>query len=251
MQGEKSDSPFFYDLRIEITIFVDIQTVKSYILKKLGKLHKGGVFSHMSLSDRNPQYFCPLSDRFINLGEADLLIVSREAKKDLPKPGEAVAHANVVLRRAYEEEAGEVEDICRYFWDETEFNCFDQTFEIGDCVNILALAEGESAGMLSWKKMGNALIIVVLNVYPEFQGQGLGRLLMKEALEQARKQECEVVKVATSNDDLPALAYYQKLGFRIEEVVSGVLTKHHKAELPGFCGIPIRDEIRLARPIRS
>jgi len=205
----------------------------------------------MSASDRNPQYYCPLSDTFIHLGEADLLVVSREAKQDLPKPGEAVAQANIVLRRAYEEEAGEVEDICRYFWDETIFGCFDQTFDINDCVNILALAEGEIAGMLSWKKVGKALVIVLLNVYPEYQGQGIGRLLIKEAFEQARKQDCSVVNVATSNDDLPALAYYQKLGFRVSEIAVGLLAKHHKSELPGFCGIPIRDEIRLERPVRS
>jgi ribosomal protein S18 acetylase RimI-like enzyme len=205
----------------------------------------------MSASDRNPMYYCPLSDRFIHLGEADFLVVGREAKQDLPKPGEAVAQANIVLRRAYEEEAGEVEDICRYFWDETKFDCFDQTFEIGDCVNILALAEGEIAGMLSWKKVGKILIIVLLNVYPEYQGQGIGRLLMKDAIEQARKQDCASVRVATTNDDLPALAYYQKLGFRIVEIALGLVAKHHKAELPGMCSIPIRDEIRLERLIRS
>jgi ribosomal protein S18 acetylase RimI-like enzyme len=204
----------------------------------------------MSASDRNPQYYCPLTDTFINLGEADLLVVSRDAKQDLPKPGEAVAQANIVLRRAYEEEAGEVEDLCRYFWDETKFHCFDQVFSISECANVLALAEGEIAGMLSWKRVDGALIVVMLSVYPEFQGRGIGRLLMKEALEQGRKQDCDTVKVATSNDDLPALCYYQKLGFRISHIALGAIAEHHQAETPGFCSIPVRDEIRLERRLR-
>lgn len=201
----------------------------------------------MSISNSNPLYYCPLGDKFINQDEADLLVVSKRARQDLPKPGEPVAKSNVVLRRAYEEEAQEVEDICRYFWDETEVRCFDQTFEIGQCANILALAEGEVAGLLSWKKAGDDQILVVLNVYPEFQGQGIGRMLVKEAMEQGRKQGCKRIKVATTNDDLPALALYQKMGFKLHSIVLGAAAEHHDAELPGFAGIPIRDEIQLER----
>jgi len=201
----------------------------------------------MSASDRNPLYYCPLSDKFINLAEADFLVVSKGAKQDLPRPGEAVAQANIVLRRAYDQEAGEIEDICRYFWDETEIHCFDQSFDVSDCVNVLALAEGEIAGMLSWKKLDDELIIIVLNVYPEFQGQGIGRMLLKEAIEQGRKQGCRVVKVATSNDDLAALCLYQKMGFRLTAVAIGAIAEHHGREIAGFGGIPVRDEVRLER----
>lgn len=203
----------------------------------------------MSASDRNPQYYCPLRDRFINIREADLLVVSAEAKVDLPKPGEPVAQANIVLRRAYDEEHEEVLEICRYFWDETKFHCFEQVFDVTHCINVLALAEGEIAGLLSYKKLDDTQVIVVLNVYPEYQGQGIGRLLLKEAMQQARKQECGTVKVATSNDDLPALCFYQKLGFVLEELRPGLIAEHHGDELSGFAGIPVRDEIRLTRKL--
>lgn len=203
----------------------------------------------MSASDRNPQYYCPLSDKFINVGKADLLVVSIDSKADLPKPGEPVAQANIVLRRAYEGDQDDVMEICRYFWDETEFFCFDQTFDVAQCVNIVAYAEGEMAGLLSYKKLDSTQIIVVLNVYPEFQGQGIGRMLIKEAMEQGRKQDCAIVKVATSNDDLPALCFYQKMGFALSEVCPGVVAKHHRKELKGFAGIPIRDELRLERSV--
>jgi ribosomal protein S18 acetylase RimI-like enzyme len=203
----------------------------------------------MSVSNSNPLYFCPLGDKFINLDEADLLVVSKNARRDLPKPGEPISKANVVLRRAYEEEAEEVEDICRYFWDETEVYRFDQTFSINQCNNILALAEGEIAGLLSWKKVEDTQIMVVLNVYPEFQGQGIGRMLVKEVMEQGRKQGCKRIRVATTNDDLPALALYQKLGFQLHQIFIGRVAEHHGEELPGFAGIPIRDEVQLEREL--
>jgi hypothetical protein len=58
----------------------------------------------------------------------------------------------------------------------------------------------------------------------------------------------EVVGLASytlSNYDLPALALYQRNGFRITEVAPGNVAQHHGGELPGFAGIPVRDEIRL------
>ncbi len=203
----------------------------------------------MSAADQNPLYFCPLSDKFITAGEADLLIISKEAKKDLPKPGETLAQTNIILRRAYEEEIEEVEDICRYFWNEIEFFCFNQTFNVRESVNILALAEGEVAGLLSWKKDGNDLYIINLGVYPDFQGQGIGRMLIKEAIEQGRKQGCKTVKIAASNDDIGALFFYQKLGFRFSGIALGALLDHHGGEISGFSGIKVRDEIHLEREL--
>lgn len=203
----------------------------------------------MSAKDRNPQYYCPLRDAFINIGEADLLVISKAAKVDLAKPREPVAQANIILRRAYDEEQEEIFEICRYFWDEIEFACFDRNFDVADCTNILAIAEGETAGLISYKKVNDALIIVVFNVYPEFQGQGIARMLLKEVFAQGQKQDCSTVKVATTNDDLPALCLYQKLGFSIRKVIPGAVAKHHGEELTGFAGIPVRDEIRLEYPL--
>ncbi len=205
----------------------------------------------MGATDRNPQYYCPLRDRYINMGDADILVVSREAKEDQAKPDDPVAEANIVLRRAYNEEKDEVQEICDYFWDETEFHCFDQVFDAYQCTNILALVEDETAGMISYKKIDDTLYIVILNVYPEYQGQGIARRLINEALEQGRKQGCNTAKVATTNDDIPALCVYQKMGFRFTELLSGKVADHHGDELTGFAGIPVLDEIRLQRSLES
>jgi ribosomal protein S18 acetylase RimI-like enzyme len=53
------------------------------------------------------------------------------------------------------------------------------------------------------------------------------------------------ILVATSNDDLPALALYQRHGFRILEIIPGRIAEDHGGEFPGFAGIPVRDEVRL------
>ena len=203
----------------------------------------------MSASDRNPQYYCPLRDEFVNVGEADLLVVSKKAKTDLPKPGEPVAQANITVRRAYDEEREDILEICRYFWDETEFYCFDQTIDISQCINLLAVIEGEVAGLLSYRKKDDILVIVVLNVYPEFQGQGIARILLNEVMDQGRKQDCKKIIISTTNDDLPALYLYQKMGFQFSEILPGVIAEHHGEEIGGFAGLPVRDEIRMEQAL--
>jgi hypothetical protein len=55
--------------------------------------------------------------------------------------------------------------------------------------------------------------------------------------------------VRTSNDNIPALLLYQKNGFRITEIRIGVMVEHHGAEIPGWEGIPVRDEVILEKSL--
>ena len=54
---------------------------------------------------------------------------------------------------------------------------------------------------------------------PDYQGEGLGEALLEAAVESARRRGIKRVVVATSNDDLPALVFYQRHGFVISEIV--------------------------------
>ncbi|MBN1955127.1 MAG: GNAT family N-acetyltransferase, partial [Anaerolineae bacterium] len=97
----------------------------------------------------------------------------------------------------------------------------------------------------------NAVVLVMLNVLPACQGRnGGGRLIAAVVDEAARLRRARVL-VATSNDDLLALAFYQRHGFHFVELLPGAIVKHHGGELAGFAGIPVRDEIRLERPVST
>jgi ribosomal protein S18 acetylase RimI-like enzyme len=63
--------------------------------------------------------------------------------------------------------------------------------------------------------------------------------------DEAARRRLERITVVTSNDDLPALALYQRYGFRLTEVIPGRIAQDHGGEFSGFAGIPVRDEIRL------
>jgi len=78
---------------------------------------------------------------------------------------------------------------------------------------------------------------------------GVGRSLVEKVQVEAKKSRKNRLLVATSNDDLPALAFYQSLGFQIYEVKTGVIAEKHGKVLKGVGGLPIRDELRLQKPV--
>jgi GNAT superfamily N-acetyltransferase len=87
------------------------------------------------------------------------------------------------------------------------------------------------------------------SVYPQFQGGGVGSALLEAAAGLAGERSLGAMKAAVSNDDLPLLYFYQRHGFAISEIVPGLLSDKLGFAGVGFAGIPIRDEIRLRRPV--
>jgi ribosomal protein S18 acetylase RimI-like enzyme len=103
----------------------------------------------------------------------------------------------------------------------------------------------EIVGFASYACEGDAVDLVMLNVLPRWQGRGAARALIAAVTEVARTDGAARIIVATSNDDLPALGLYQRLGFTITEVCVGELLEHHGGVESGFAGIPVRDEVRM------
>jgi N-acetylglutamate synthase-like GNAT family acetyltransferase len=81
-------------------------------------------------------------------------------------------------------------------------------------------------------------------------GQGVGTALIEEVKAEARSQGCTRLWLITTNDNLPALKFYQKRGFQITAVHPDAVTESRKVkpEIPlvGLEGIPLRDEIELS-----
>ena len=84
----------------------------------------------------------------------------------------------------------------------------------------------------------------MLNVLPQWRGRGVVTELVTAVLQEARAQGVERVFVTVTNDDLPGLGLYQRLGFTITGVLVDRLAGKGRVE-PGFDGIPVRYEIQL------
>lgn len=189
-----------------------------------------------------PQYRCAVCATDLPPNEAHMTVTCATHRPE----GSGVAFT---VRPATAADRPDIELICDRAWGETEVDAFGITFDVLAGESIIAEASGEFAGLISLALHGGELAIVLLSVYPQFQGAGVGSALIEAAVDRARAKNVPALKVATTNDDVPALYIYQRQGFSIFDVACGAVVDHHGAAIPGFANIPVRDEIRLRRPV--
>jgi len=190
-----------------------------------------------------PQYRCPVDGEDLPLTEARITVTCERHRPHEEPPAFTVREASADDRHA-------IELICDRVWGETDIDSFGRTFDVLAGENLVAVADGELAGLISLSVDGGEQAIVMLSVYPQYQGAGIGTALVREAIARAATAGLPFIKVATTNDDVPAFYFYQRLGFVVYEIDCGTVVDHHGEVLSGFAGIPIRDEIRLRRSAR-
>ncbi|WP_066175362.1 GNAT family N-acetyltransferase [Bacillus marinisedimentorum] len=107
----------------------------------------------------------------------------------------------------------------------------------------------EIIGLITYITKGDACEIISLDSIKE--GRGIGSALIKAVENGAVQNQCKRLTLITTNDNLKALAFYQKRGFSISGVYKNAVEKARmrKPEIPlvGNHGIPIRDEIELEK----
>ena len=110
---------------------------------------------------------------------------------------------------------------------------------------------GRVVGLLTYQLVGDMLEIVTLNAIE--RRIGIGTLLIEAVAGTARHFRCREVRLTTTNDNVDALRFYQRRGFRLAQLRPGAVeqSRQRKPEIPrvGDYGIPLRDEIDLTRPV--
>ena len=79
----------------------------------------------------------------------------------------------------------------------------------------------------------------------KYQGQGLGKQLVLDAINKAKNKKAKRIEVGTGNSSLLQLALYQKCGFKIIGIDKGFFYRNYKQEIIEN-GIKCVDMIRLA-----
>jgi ribosomal protein S18 acetylase RimI-like enzyme len=189
-----------------------------------------------------PQYQCPMCGADLPLTDARLLVTCG-AHRGVEEPLE------FEVRDARPEDRHEIEEICDRAWGETEIDVFGSTFDVLTSDNIIACADGKLVGLVALAVDAGHMAIVMFSVYPEYQGHHVGSALVEAAAARASAKNLQYVKAAVSNDDIPSLYFYQRHGFGIYELAEGLLADRLGYAAAGFSGIPIRDEVRLRRPV--
>jgi GNAT superfamily N-acetyltransferase len=106
---------------------------------------------------------------------------------------------------------------------------------------------GEAQGLITWHIEGDRAEIVTLDAYQ--QGRHIGGRLLDGAEAELRRRSVHQVRIVTTNDNLRAIAFYLRRGYRIVRVELDGMDRVRKLKpgIPerGLDGIPLRDMFEL------
>ena len=116
---------------------------------------------------------------------------------------------------------------------------------------FFAVLGGQPAGLVTYRIEPAQCEIVSLNSLS--QGIGIGAALVEAVKAAACSNGCKRVWLVATNDNTPALRFYQRRGFRLVAVHRNVIedSRRLKPQIPllGLDGIALRDEIELELPL--
>jgi ribosomal protein S18 acetylase RimI-like enzyme len=117
--------------------------------------------------------------------------------------------------------------------------------DVLDLPGLVAEVDGERNGLLTYRLDGEGCEIAVL--LAATRQSGIGTALLDALRKRVGRQSIWVV---TTNDNVDALRFYQRRGFRLRALRAGAVDDSRRRLKPqitpsGDYGIPLRDELEL------
>ena len=157
-------------------------------------------------------------------------------------------NAPVVIRAASDFDARALRDHVAAAWHADSVIAHGERIYPALLPGLVVVAAGRIVGHASYRVDGGRCELTSLNAEPRHAG--IGTLLLEAVVEAARRAGCHSIWLTTTNDNLDALRFYQRRGFRLAALRQGAVDRARetlKPELPahGEYGIPMQDELDL------
>jgi len=137
------------------------------------------------------------------------------------------------------------------FWGSELQVVHQSVYRPAELPGLLAERAGRVVGLLTYQVSDEMLEVVTLNAIE--RRTGVGTILMEAVAADARQLRCHEIRLTTTNDNLDAIRFYQRRGLRLVALRPSAVDRARleKPEIPlvGDYGIPLRDEIDLARRV--
>lgn len=140
-----------------------------------------------------------------------------------------------------------MEDILQRWWESTTIITRGRIFNVKELPGLIAFYQHNPIGLLTYHIENSDCEIVSLN--SALDGIGVGTELLSAVKDIAIQAGCRRIHLITTNDNLGAIRFYQKRGYRLTAIHPNAMDRSRalKPEIPiiGIDGIPIRDEIEM------
>jgi GNAT superfamily N-acetyltransferase len=157
------------------------------------------------------------------------------------------------LRPLADADAGLVREFTAERWGAPVAVSSGRMHQLDRLPGFAVFEDGRLRGLATYLIEGDACELVSIDAVDE--GQGIGSELLEAVCATAAGAGCSLVHLITTNDNLRALRFYQRRGFRLTEVRPGAIagSRALKPSIPevGCHGIPLRDELVLERDLRG
>jgi ribosomal protein S18 acetylase RimI-like enzyme len=157
------------------------------------------------------------------------------------------------IRRIEDSDREWARKILRDSWGSSRIVTRGVIHETRQLPGFIALLDSLYAGLLFYDVKDGMLEIISLNVLEE--RRGIGSALIQSAFQEARSLKCMRIWVITTNDNIPAIEFYQANGLKIAAIHEDALIESRKLkpEIPyiGIDGAPIKDEIELEKMLEG
>ena len=137
-------------------------------------------------------------------------------------------------------------------WGSTQIVSRGRSHDASALPGFVATQDDKPIGLITYRIDGDQCEIVTID--SPMQGIGIGSALIDAVKDAAREAGCKRLWLITTNDNLPALRFYQKRGFVLAALYPNALEQSRRLKpgisLVGIDGIPLRDEIELEMILR-
>ena len=140
-------------------------------------------------------------------------------------------------------------DLFNTNWGSDEMIISTGTYQLSKLPGIAAYEDGQILGLITYKTYEDHVEIISLDSF--LQNKGIGSKLLKSLEQTCEKKQITRITVITTKDNINALKFYQKRGYRIKQVLPNAVEKARQLKptipLVAENGIAIKDEIELEK----
>ena len=155
--------------------------------------------------------------------------------------------SELVIRKTESKDIKWINDLIKKRWHGDFVVAHGVVYIPGDLPGFVALITKRRCGLGTYTMNNKECEIVTIDSL--WENKGIGSKLIDKILETAKENKCNRVWLITTNDNIRAINFYKKRGFKITAIHKDALEKSRrlKPSIPheSSTGMAIKDEIEL------